>query len=248
MRTVFLVVLISLQTLSGPQPDVQSVVSAVSRNAQEFRDKLPDLVCTEKITSTTLESGKVQKQKIVESLFSVLKSREYREVFAVDGKAVKKTSNLPDLPVDIGGTFSFHVLLTFLPQYLKDYDFKFEGNADPAGTWILLFETKPDQKSLKWDLDGSRIAKDSGKAWIDIGSSEVVRIERSLLNLPRKYQEWKVAVDQAPTLIGGKQLWIPKTFRTDITERDSQKTASFVAEYTNCRKFGADVSVTPATP
>ena len=74
---------------------------------------------------------------------------------------------------------------------------------------------------------------------------QVARIERNLLNLPRRFGSWKVTVDQAPVVIGDRQYWLPQTFRTEITERDPKKTASFVAEYSNCKKFTAEVSISP---
>ena len=226
---------------------VQDLVTAVSLNAQQLRDQLPDLVCSEKVTSTTFESGNVDKQKVVESLFSVQKSREHREVLAIDGKPAKKNTKMPDLPLDIGGTFSFHVLVTFLPQYSNDYEFVFDANPQEAGRWVVRFATT-NQSKLSWDLDGERAAKDTGKAWIDASSMQVARLERNLLNLPRRFSLWKVTVEQAPVVVVDRQYWLPQTFRTEVTERDPKKTASFVAEYSNCRKFTTEISVSPVRP
>ena len=241
------VLLILPQGFLSDGRSVQDVVTAVSRNAQQFRDQLPDLVCSEKVTSTTFESGKVDKQKLVESLFSIQKSREHREIIAIDGKPAKKNAPMPGLPLDIGGTFSFHVLLTFLPAYSKDYEFVFAENPQDSGRWVVQFATT-DQNNLSWDLDGERAARDTGKAWIDASSMQVARIERNLLNLPRRFSSWKVTVEQAPVSVGDKQYWLPQTFRTEIMERDPKKTASFVAEYSKCQKFTAEVSISPAGP
>ena len=199
------------------------------------------------MTSTTFDSGKVDKQKVVESLFSVQKSREHREILAVDGKPAKSNTKMPDLPVNIGGTFSFHVLITFLPAYSNDYEFVFAANPQDSGRWVVQFATKNNSK-LSWDVDGNRDARDTGKAWIDASSMQVARIERNLLNLPRRLSSWKVTVEQAPVAVGDRQYWLPQTFRTDITERDPKKTSTFVAEYSGCRKFTAEISISPVRP
>jgi hypothetical protein len=83
------------------------VVTAVSRNVQEFRDLLPDFVCTERITSAASEAGKVRSQKTVDSIFSIQKWREHREVTAIDGKPAKKNGKLPRLPANITGVFGY---------------------------------------------------------------------------------------------------------------------------------------------
>jgi hypothetical protein len=44
---------------------------------------------------------------------------------------------------------------------------------------------------------------------------------------------------------GKNSFWLPQYLRTDLTERDPSKTGIFLAEYSNCRKFGAEVTIRP---
>jgi hypothetical protein len=74
---------------------------------------------------------------------------------------------------------------------------------------------------------------------------QVVRIERNFLNLPSAASRLFATTDFGPVNIGGKQYWVPNTLRIESAERDPRKTALFVAEYSGCKKFGADVKVLP---
>ena len=97
-----------------------------------------------------------------------------------------------------------------------------------------------------WDIDGNpRVAHDSGLAWIDPGSMQVARMERNLLNLIKDIAIWKITIDQVSFTIGEKQFWLPKAFLTDITFRDARNTGTFLAEYTNCKKFTTEVTIRP---
>jgi hypothetical protein len=44
-------------------------------------------------------------------------------------------------------------------------------------------------------------------------------------------------------MIGDRQFWLPRTMRTDTAETKTNKT--FVAEYTNCKKFVAEIKIVP---
>src|SRR5712671_1324070 len=90
--------LLFLQTTASPPPKpVNEVVDAVSRTAREYRDRLPDFLCTEKITSATYDSGKLREQRIVESIFTPsYKPGAQREIIAIDGKPAKKMPECPD--------------------------------------------------------------------------------------------------------------------------------------------------------
>jgi hypothetical protein len=240
-------ILFSLFLMPAPvaqsRPRVEAVVAAVSRNVKELQDILPDFVCNERITSTIFESGRVQKTKVVDSLFSVRNHREQREVIAIDGKPAKKGSKMPSLPANINGTFNYVPIATFSPANLEAHKYDLRKPAD-AEKFVVQFATTSDQKKLFWNLNGdTRVAMDTGIAWIDMTSMQVVRIERNLMNLPSSLSRWAITVDQAPITIGEKQFWLPQTFQTEVSERDPRKTALFVSEYSNCKKFGADIRI-----
>jgi hypothetical protein len=222
---------------------LSETLAAVSLNVKESRDVLPDFLCDEKVTSTQFKDGKKQDQKIVESIFSIQQSREHRQILAVDGKPAKKGAKMPGLPVNIAGSFNYMILATFSPQSLQWYEFAPGQKAEALRRMVVQFETKKDQKEMVWNINGTALAAhDTGQAWIDTASMQVVRLERNLLNLKGNPSKWKITIDQAPFVIGEKEFWLPKTFLTEITERDPRRTGTFVAEYTNCKKFTAEVT------
>ena len=227
---------------SAPRP-LADALAAVSLNVKESQDLLPDFLCNERVTSTTFKSGKKQNQKVVESIFSIRQSRENREILSVDGKPVKKGAKMPRLPVNISGSFNFMINTTFSPASLQWYDFALEQSPD-AGRLVVRFETKKDQKEMIWNINGDGVAAhDTGQAWVDTSSMQVVRLERNLLNLARYASAWKITIDQTPFTIGERQFWLPKMFLTEITERDPRETGTFLAEYSNCKKFTTEITI-----
>lgn len=240
--------LISLALLQGdpstPPRQLSEILAAVSLNVKESHDVLPDFLCSEKVTSSQFKDGKQQEQKVVESIFSIQQSREHRQILAVDGKPAKKGAKMPGLPVNITGSFNYLILATFSPQSLQWHDFAPGQKTEAPGRTVVQFETTRDQKEMVWDIGGADLtAHDTGQAWIDTASMQVVRLERNLLNLKGKASKWKITIDQAPFVIGEREFWLPKTFLTEITERDPRRTGTFLAEYTNCKKFTAEVTI-----
>jgi hypothetical protein len=238
--------LVLLQAVPGSAPrQLAEALTAVSLNVKESEDLLPDFLCNERVTSTTFKSGKKQNQKVVESIFSIRKSRESREILSIDGKPARKGAKMPRLPVNISGSFNFMINTTFSPALLQWYEFALKSGTE-ADRLVVRFETKKDQKEMIWNINGdSRAAHDTGQAWIDTSSMQVARIERNLLNLGRYASVWKITIDQAPFTIGERQFWLPKMFLTEITERDPQETGTFLAEYSNCKKFTTDITIRP---
>lgn len=54
-----------------------------------------------------------------------------------------------------------------------------------------------------------------------------------------------MTVDYSPVTIGDREFWLPYTIRSDAAERNPKRTKTFLAEYTNCRKFKAEVKIVP---
>jgi len=249
-----------LYVVSGTPARAQSlneVLSGVSRNVKEFQDLLPDFVCNERITSTELESGQVLKEKIVDSIFTGVQRsnvenrvrfafNESREVVSIDGKPVRKGTAFPKLPYRFAGGFSSLLVTTFAPDNLELHNYMIGDNykSGSASAVLVRFATKPDQKNLRAQFQGTRLlAKDIGAAWIDLTSLHVLRLQRESLNLPPSFSRSTATADYAPVTIGENQFWMPVTIRAEVTERTSRTTLSYIAEYSDCRKFTADIKI-----
>ena len=230
-----------LQGAAGTRaPQLADLLGSVSKNVKESQASLPDFLCNERVTSTAYRSGKMRDQKIVESIFSIEKSNEHREILAIDGKSAKKGARMPGLPVNITGSFNYMINAAFSPEMLQWYDFT---QNPEEGRFVVHYETKKEQKQMIWNINGDlKPAHDTGKAWIDPAAMQVARFERNLLNIGRM-SVWKITIEQSPFTIGEGQFWLPKSFLTEITERDPRDTGTFLAEYTNCKKFTTEIQI-----
>src|SRR5262249_54439392 len=162
---------------------------------KEFQDHLVDFVCNEKITSTKFDSGRIVKEKVVESIFTGFQRTneenkvhfaftESREVVAIDGKPVRKGTAFPKLPYRFAGGFSSLLITTFAPDNLPVHDYTLADRYKSGDATALLvrFATKEDQRKLRGMFQGFElVAKDIGAAWIDQKSFEVLRLQRQSL-------------------------------------------------------------------
>src|SRR5262245_36089691 len=121
--------LVSAFSSASPLPpqSLSDVIAQVSGNVQEFKDLLPDFVCSEKITSSRSDSVKVVKERIVESTFRGIQKpsrtgnirrafTETREVTAIDGKPVRAGTGFPQLPFVNAGGYGSLLVMTLLPE------------------------------------------------------------------------------------------------------------------------------------
>jgi hypothetical protein len=259
LPAVCLTVLVFLQSLSGNAlaQSREEVLDRVSKNVKEFQEQLPDFVCTEKVTSTEFEAGKRIKQKVVESTFtgvqrSTAENRvnfaftESREVVAIDGKPVRNGTPFPKLPYRYAGGYSSLLVTTFAPDNLEIHNYSIGDTYKSGSSSSLLvrFATKEDQQKLRGIFQGTQlVAKDIGAAWIDQKTFRVLRLQRQSLNLPPTLSRSIATVDYGPVTIGGTEFWMPTRVRADVDERNSRLSVSYVAEYSDCRKFMADIKL-----
>jgi len=242
-----------------PAQSLNEVLGAVSRNVSEFQDMLPDFVCHEKVTSTRFDSGRVTQQRVVESIFTGIQRSaeenrvrfafaESRELVAIDGKPVRKGTAFPKLPYSFAGGYSSLLVTTFAPDNLPIHEYTLSDSykSESTSAFLVRFATKADQQKLRGVFQGAQlIAKDVGAAWIDQKSFHVLRLQRQSLNLPPVLARSIATVDYGPVTIGESQFWMPKMIRAEVDERNSRETVSYIAEYTDCRRFATDIKILP---
>jgi hypothetical protein len=249
--------LAALFLLQAPTASVDQVLASVSRNVREFQDLLPDFVCNEKITSTAYESGNVKETRTVESIFTAIKKpspgprgllvfTETRDITAIDGKPAHKGARMPKLPLAMFGGFGALLSMTFAPENLQYQQYEMYEMLEGGTRVVIHFSTKEGQRELRTFLDGEGLINmDEGIAWIDNASMQVARLQRDFLNLPRALRQLQNTVDYGPVVIGDRQFWLPRAMRTDAIDRDPRKTKTFLAEYTGCKRFVAEIKIVP---
>jgi hypothetical protein len=50
-------------------------------------------------------------------------------------------------------------------------------------------------------------------------------------------------VDYGPVRIGGRDFWLPRTILTEGAERDARNTERYIAAYSDCKRFVADIRI-----
>jgi hypothetical protein len=248
MQVVTTLTLMVSVLLQGTTLQLADILTAVSRNVKESRDALPDFLCNEKVTSTRFNAAKTREQRVVavESIYSIRQGNEHRDILAIDGKPAKKGAKMPHMPLNIIGSFNISIGETFAPKVLPLYSYVLAQQADESRRLVIQFETKKDQQGLRWNIFGDiRAADDTGQAWIDPKSMQVVRFERNLHNVGSGFSSWKNTIEQMPVDVKEKQFWVAKTFVTEIVEKDSRSGFTFLAEYSNCKKFTTEITIRP---
>src|SRR5262245_43047922 len=160
--TIISLILVAAPFWGQQQVSVAEVLSRVSANVKEFRESLPDFVCSEKITSTYSSNNQISRKKIIESMFEGRQEKsgrlaftESREILSIDGKAVPKRTPLPELPAFFGGGFSSVLQMTFgqaevqYQSYRIPYGIPDSENGTRSNRFIVEFETKRDQTGLR---------------------------------------------------------------------------------------------------
>ena len=252
---LLLTIFLSLHPVLHAQAELplDEMLLQVRRNVQESWMSLPDFVCKEKITSQAFENGKLTKTKVIESIFTAVRTRrgdtfsmnESREVTAIDGKTVRRGTELPESPLLPDGSTANLLYASFV---LDAHQYRMTGMDDVEGrsTRRVEFASREDQKSLIFAFEQEPfLARDSGKAWIDPESMQVVRLELRILNMPG-VDAFSTVADYEPLVLDGRQFWLPKTVVAESAGGKGKKPgylANFTAEYGNCRKFEVTVRI-----
>lgn len=240
-------------------PSVDEALARIRENVARFETSLPDFLCSERVTSRRVINGKTTAEVVSDStIVGTLKGFiESREIAAVNGKKVSKAHNLKGPYIYLGG-FSSMLILTFGSKWTAYHDYKIAGMETVDGRSLLAveFTTREAQKELTQEfwhggmLKTQRKAlpcRDTGKAWVDPESMQVVRLQTSHLNLPDWVQSEKVSTDYAPVTIDGKPFWMPKSTRAeDVEPSRNPKVPAYntcIAQYANYRKFEASAAI-----
>jgi hypothetical protein len=238
--------------LAQALPGVDQVLARVQANVAEFEASLPDFICTERITSRKVVDGKVRGQTVTDSDFVGVQQKsgphlftETRKIVSVNGRPVAKGESLAGFFL-FGGGFSSILVITFAPKNVPCHNYRIAGTEllDGQSALLVEFATKDDQTELRFDFNGKAlIQRDTGKAWIDPKSMQVLRLERRFLNVQPKSGEMITAiVDYTKVAIGEKFFWMPKRVWVEDTHK-GKVTGQYLAEYSNYRKFDVSADI-----
>lgn len=231
---------------ADPGQSLDEALAAVSAYALEFGSVLPNLVCTERITSRWIEERNRVKKQV--SVVFERPTRAWEDAsgppFVVTREVPSPDGADPDRPrlLQVGPGFGSVLLLTFSPENLSDQEFRIDAReSERTGEIVLRFATRPGQETLRFNANGESYPfLDEGTAWIEPETLRVRRIERSYRNHP-EFEELSVGVDYGEVVIRGEAVWMPRRLdaesRTDT--RAGERREAHVIEYGSCRRFGS---------
>jgi hypothetical protein len=241
-------------------PKLAQVLPSIQQHVKEFESSLPDFICDEKITSKELMSGTTIHETDIDSTFRGTQNRdknpdgkyqpftEWRDIQTIDGRPAPKGQQLTG-PFLFGGGFSSILVEIFSAENSRYFNYKIMGadKVDDKPAVVIKFETKKDQNALLHrELFGTQyVMKGSGKAWIELASMNVLRLEIQYLDPPMPEGVLSLAVDYAPVVIQEKTFWMPKTVTAAQTVPNPKAPVGgqYVAEYSNYQEFKVSVRI-----
>lgn len=228
-------------------PTIDELLPRVQKNLDQFVSALPDFTCTEKAVSTRTVPGKPVRQVQIESVFQGLQQKSAGMAFQESRETVKRIGSTRGEFLFEGG-FSSVLHETFASENGKYQTFSIAGEQvlDGRKTVIIAFATLENQRTLAIGWRGKRVvSKDSGRAWVDPSTAQVLRLQRLYTGLPSKIT-LDVTVDYADVTIAGKEYLMPKTVTAQVTSAGAKPdTSVYVAEYSNYRKFDVTSGIVP---
>ena len=241
-------------------PKLNQILPRVQEHVKEFEHSLPDFICDEKITSKELMGGTTIHETDVDSTFRGTQNRdknpdgkyqpftEWRDVQTIDGRPAPKGQQVTG-PFLFGGGFSSILVEIFAAENSQYFNYKVIGTekVDGKAAVIVKFETRKGQDALLHrELFGTQyVMKGSGKAWLDLSSMNVLRLEIQYLDPPMPEGVLSLAVDYAPVVIQEKTFWMPKTVTAEQTIPNPKVPVGgqYVAEYSNYQEYKVSVRI-----
>jgi hypothetical protein len=241
-------------------PKLNQILPRVQEHVKEFEHSLPDFICDEKITSKELMGGTTIHETDIDSTFRGTQNRdknpdgkyepftEWRDIQTIDGRPAPKGQQVTG-PFLFGGGFSSILIEIFSPENSQYFNYKVIGTerVDDKAAVIVKFETRKGHDALLHrELFGTQyVMKGSGKAWIDLSSMNVLRLEIQYLDPPMPEGVLSLAVDYAPVVIQEKTFWMPKTVTAEQTIPNPKVPVGgqYVAEYSNYQEYKVSVRI-----
>ncbi|HEY2169890.1 MAG TPA: hypothetical protein VGJ30_09725 [Candidatus Angelobacter sp.] len=241
-------------------PKLNHILPRVQEHVKDFEHSLPDFICDEKITSRELMGGKTIHETDIDSTFRGMQNKdrdpdgkaqpftEWRDIQTIDGRPAPKGQQLTG-PFLFGGGFSSVLVEIFSPENSRYFNYKVIGadKVDDKAAVLIKFETRKDQQALLHrELFGTQyVMKGSGKAWIDLASMNVLRLEIQYLDPPMPEGVLSLSVDYAPVVIKEKTFWMPRTVTAEQTVPNPKMPVGgqYIAEYSNYQEFKVSVKM-----
>jgi hypothetical protein len=234
-------------------PPLNEILKRVGDKVQTIPDTMPDFECRETVRQrTSYKKGqRPTEERTGESIVRYFRFpqqwqgfTERREYISINGKQIAKDGKAPEGLFGVYGASS-NLPLIFASHNQKFHDFKIAGleTIQNRHVSVVIFSTiKGHKEEISGGISGKVFlcTKISGKAWLDLDSMQVIRIELKLLDAPANIT---FAVDYAKVDIAGKEFWLAKLVKNEISEKGRRWNIDYTAEYSDYRKFDVSTDV-----
>jgi hypothetical protein len=263
MRPIFTILLLLATTssASGQQsvPKIDDLLSRVRENIVDYVSTLPGFSCDESVVSQRLDGQKIKDEMRIESSFRMAKSadsqssNETRTVNLVNGRAPKGQKVAP--PYSFNGGFA-NVL-----QFINDPCLHKSLDKPQSDGRLVLVGTSEEASTNSHNCTGSNREV---YLTIDPDTFQVLRLELRVhdvamkipaiahmlfIPMPSSHNLMRTLVTYVPITFGDKTFMLPHTVENTISDTTKPLSLRYYAQYSNCRRFAATVTVEPdSTP
>ena len=213
----------------GAACPTDKVLAGTGRRMSEFVSTLEKFTATETVEHYTVRrSGEMEKLERREFAYVVTVSRNVMGTFLLE--EFRNGSTDPRLfPAQVATLGLPALALVFHPEISGDFNFQCEGLGSWEGrqVWQVHFKQRSDrQKRMRGYQVNERFHSESleGRAWIDPGSFQVVRLETELEQpIPEiRLRIEHTAIDYAPKRfsLSEQEIWLPLTAELYVERND----------------------------
>jgi hypothetical protein len=225
-----------------------TLIERARQEAFEFSEKLPNFICEEFMSRSTLRGHEKETPLDVVSAEIVYdKAQEsYRNV-KIDGHSTAQSLQ------EIGGAWSTgEFASTLLELFHPDTNAQFRsGGASPiSGFSAQVYDFQVRSENSHWRLQiGSQTlaAAYGGSVWVDPKTARVLRIEMQARSIPPDFPMDTVesAVDYSYVMIGGTSFLLPVHAESLGCERGTRYCSHNIITFRNYHEYTVDFKIGP---
>jgi hypothetical protein len=238
-----------LSPAQAQQSEVAPSLDGALVSMNEVWNSFPDFVCKERIVSRISANGKLKEERVIESDFIAQRKTETRgddtnrysivesrTVTAINGKAAKKGAKPPSAPLLFDGLAANILFISDLPTYKTGHAMDLDSRLSVR----IAFSIQDVQQFLQLEFPAAVAGLQ-----LDTGSSKTLHVVGRLRSL-HAGGGIPVSADFQSIQIDQNAYWLPRLVKAEaLTDRN--EAATYVAEYTDCRKFEVTVKIRPVS-
>jgi VWFA-related protein len=236
--------------------ELKSVLADATRNAAEYRDSLPNLMCeqvTDRFVSSDGEKTWRHKDKVTGQLtyFEHVEDWSFLEAARNSHKDHIEEDTESEKGISSAGLFGAVIAGLFRPASKAEIDWKETGVLDNGTVQVFNYRVAQANSNLNLRVSSSEVITVGyhGLVYIDSASHSVRRITEVADNVPRKYpiHATSVSADYDYVSIGDRDYLVPVGARVTL-KKGRNETALNEIGFRNFHRFGSTLKILSSPP